>query len=242
MPRFFTEEFTEDKTLAIISGEDAAHISRVLRMGKGDSVTLCDKNSTDYFGTILSADSKRVEVRILESCPSAGEPNVQVALFQAVPKGDKLELIVQKAVELGAFRIDPVLTRRCVSRPDQRSWERKRERLQRISYEAAKQCGRGIIPEVGEILTLEEALDRMAGYDLSLLFYEQSRQPLAPLLEKTWKSAALLVGSEGGFDPEEAELAEQFGVEAASLGSRILRCETAPLAALSAIMFQSGNL
>ncbi len=242
MPRFFTEEFTGDRSCAIVSGEDAVHIARVLRMGEGDSITLCDKASTDYFGTIRSADSKQVVVDILESRPSAGEPDVRVALFQAVPKGDKMELIVQKAVELGVFCIVPVLTRRCVARPDEKAWARKRERLQKIACEAAKQCGRGIIPQVGELLNLERALEQMAGYDLSILFYEQSRQPLAPLLQDGWQSAAMLVGSEGGFDPEEAEQARRFGIWEASLGSRILRCETAPIAALSALMFQSGNL
>lgn len=242
MPRFFTEEFSADKTYAVVSGEDAAHISRVLRMKEGDSITLCDRNATDYMGIIRSADSGRVEVEITESRPSAGEPSIQAVLFQALPKGDKMDLIVQKAVELGIFRVEPVLTGRCVSRPDPRSWARKRERLQKIAWEAAKQCGRGIIPQVGELLTLEEALSRMAGYDLPLFFYEQSRRPFAPLLGGQWRSAALLVGSEGGFDPEEAEQAKRAGIPDVSLGSRILRCETAPIAALSALMFQSGNL
>lgn len=242
MPRFFTEDFREGNTFAVISGEDAVHISRVLRMRTGDSITLCDKKSMDYSGTICAMDGKQVSVEISGSSPSAGEPSVQVSLFQALPKGEKMDLIVQKAVELGVYRVCPVLTKRCVSRPDKSTWTRKRERLQKISYEAAKQCGRGIIPEVGELLTLEEALQNMVCCSLPILFYEQSRQPFAPLLDREWKSAAVLIGSEGGFDPEEAEKAVQAGLLEASLGSRILRCETAPLAVLSALMFQSGNL
>jgi len=242
MPRFFTEDFREGDTIAVISGEDALHISRVLRMRTGDSITLCDKKSMDYFGTICSMDGKQVSVEITGSRPSAGEPSVRVSLFQALPKGDKMDMIVQKAVELGVYRICPVLTKRCVSRPDKNTWIRKRERLQKISYEAAKQCGRGIIPEVGELLTLEEAFQDMVSSDISILFYEQSRQPFPPLLNRDWKTAAVLIGSEGGFDPAEAEQAVQAGLSDASLGSRILRCETAPLAVLSALMFQSGNL
>lgn len=242
MPRFFTEEFSEDRTYAAVTGEDAAHISRVLRMREGDPITLCDMKGTDYMGIIRSADSGRVEAEIIESRPSAGEPGIQAVLFQALPKGDKMELIVQKAVELGVYRVEPVLTRRCVARPDPKAWSRKRERLQKIAWEAAKQCGRGIIPQVGELISLEEALSRMTGYDLPLFFYEQSRRPFAPALQGQWRSAALLVGSEGGFDPEEAEQAERAGIPDVSLGSRILRCETAPIAVLSALMFQSGNL
>lgn len=242
MPRFFTEEFSEDRTYAAVTGEDAAHISRVLRMREGDPITLCDMKGTDYMGIIRAADSGRVEAEIIESRPSAGEPGIQAVLFQALPKGDKMELIVQKAVELGVYRVEPVLTRRCVARPDPKAWSRKRERLQKIAWEAAKQCGRGIIPQVGELISLEEALSRMTGYDLPLFFYEQSRRPFAPALQGQWRSAALLVGSEGGFDPEEAEQAEGAGIPDVSLGSRILRCETAPIAVLSALMFQSGNL
>ncbi len=242
MPRFFTEDFREGNSFAVISGEDAVHISKSLRMREGDPITLCNKKSTDFFGTVQSIDGKQVVVEITGSCPSASEPTVQVSLFQALPKGDKMDWIVQKSVELGVFQICPVITKRCISRPEKTAWERKRERFQKISYEAAKQCGRGIVPEMGELLTLEEAFQRMSCCDLPILFYEQSSRPFAPILNCKWKSAAVLVGSEGGFEPEEAEQAVQAGITDASLGSRILRCETAPLAVLSALMFQSGNL
>lgn len=242
MPRFFTDEFAPDKSFAVVSGEDAAHIVRVLRMREGDDLTLCDGAASDYAGVIRSAGVDRVEVEISRIYPSAGEPDVQIVLFQALPKGDKMELIVQKAVELGVYRVEPVLTRRCVARPDSKAWQRRRERLQRVAYEAAKQCGRGIVPQIGELISLEEAFSAMSRCELPLFFYEQGRQPFASLVKGEWRSAALLVGSEGGFDPEEAELADRFSIPQVSLGSRILRCETAPIAALSALMFQSGNL
>lgn len=242
MPRFFIEDFREGNSVAVISGEDAVHISKSLRMRVGDSITLCDKKSMDYLGRVQSIDGKQVIVEIIGRCPSDGEPSVQVSLFQALPKGDKMDWIVQKSVELGVFQIYPVITKRCVSRPEKSTWQRKRERLQKISLEAAKQCGRGIIPEIGELLSLEEAFQRMSCCDLPILFYEQSKRPLAPALNLEWKSAAVLIGSEGGFEPEEAEQAMRAGITDVSLGSRILRCETAPLAVLSALMFQSGNL
>lgn len=240
MPRFFTDQIDERE--GIITGEDASHIAKALRMRPGEEITLCDKHSSDYFGIIQSVTPQQVVVSIREKQPCAAEPNIQVALFQAIPKGDKLELIVQKAVELGVSEVYPVLTRRCVSRPDERSFGKKRERYQRIAYEAAKQCGRGIIPFFGPLLSLEEALERMSAYDKCILFYERSTQPLAGVLAGAWRRAAILIGSEGGFDPQEAQLAVERGIQEASLGRRILRCETAPLAALSVLMYQSGNL
>lgn len=240
MPRFFTDQIDEHQ--GIITGEDAAHIAKSLRMRPGEEITLCDKKSSDYSGIIESVTPQQVIVTIREKQHCAAEPSVHIALFQAMPKSDKLELIVQKAVELGVTEIYPVLTHRCVSRPDEKSFSKKRERYQRIAYEAAKQCGRGIIPSFGPMLSLEEALEKMREYDLPILFYERSTRPLRQILEKEWHSAAVLIGSEGGFEPEEAQLALRSGVLDASLGSRILRCETAPLAALSVLMYQSGNL
>lgn len=240
MPRFFTDQIDERE--GIITGEDASHIAKALRMRPGEEITLCDKHSNDYFGIIESVTPQQVAVSIREKRLCAAEPNIRTALFQAMPKGDKLELIVQKAVELGVSEIYPVLTRRCVARPDQKTFAKKQERYQRIAYEAAKQCGRGIIPIFGPLLSLEQALEQMSAYDKRILFYERSAQPLRAVMEGDWRSAAILIGSEGGFDPKEAQLAAERGIQEASLGGRILRCETAPLAALSVLMYQSGNL
>ena len=164
-----------------------------------------------------------------------------MTLYQALPKGDKLELIVQKAVELGVSAIVPVLTGRCVSRPDPKGMEKKRERLQRIAREAAGQSGRGIVPEVRPLLPWEKALAELAQSPCPVLFYEEARDPFGPLLEPRPGEIALMVGSEGGFSPEEAEEARGRGVRLCTMGPRILRCETAPLYALSAIGFYYEN-
>lgn len=239
MPKFFTEQV--DDRQGVITGEDAAHIAKVLRMRPGKEITLCDKNANDYIGIIESVTPQEVLVEIKEVHPCEAEPSVRVALFQAMPKGDKLDLIVQKAVELGVTEIYPVMTHFCVAKPDQKSFAKKKERCQRIAYEAAKQSGRGRIPTFGDLLTLEQALEKMKEYDLPILFYEHSTRPLQEVLSASWNSAAILIGSEGGFDPDEVKKAFDSGVQDASLGKRILRCETAPLAALSVLMYQSGN-
>ena len=240
MPRFFTDQI--DGHQGIITGEDAMHIAKSLRMHPGEELTLCDKHSGDYPGIIESVTPQQVIVSLGEKHPCTAEPSVHTALFQALPKGDKMEWIVQKAVELGVSEIHPVLTHRCISRPDAKSFAKKQERYQKIAYEAAKQCGRGIIPVFGPILTLEQALEQMLQYEKPMVFYEHSRQPLRDVLRGQWRSAAILVGSEGGFEQQEIQQALEKGICDASLGNRILRCETAPLAALSVLMYQSGNL
>lgn len=160
----------------------------------------------------------------------------------AMPKAEKLELIVQKAVELGVGEIIPVLTRRCVSRPDSKSFEKKRVRLARIAAEAAKQSGRGRIPQVREMMDLRSALEEMAARPGAMLFYERSTAPMREVLDRIEGEASLLIGAEGGFDESEVELALSMGIPSLTLGPRILRCETAPMAALSVLMYHTGNM
>lgn len=239
MPRFFCTQVGE--STAVITGEDARHISKVLRMRKGDTLTLCNTQGRDFLCRIETLSPEEVTLSVLESRPSDTEPDVFVRLYQGLPKGDKLELIIQKAVELGVSEIVPVAARRCVARLDDRSQEKKLARYQRIAYEAAKQCGRGIIPAVKPPVTFVQAV-KQAESDLSILFYENSSSPLREALSQPAKTISILVGPEGGFDPEEVQLALEKGWESLSLGKRILRCETAPLAALAIVMYQTGNL
>ncbi|WP_288167867.1 RsmE family RNA methyltransferase, partial [Ruminococcus sp. CAG:379] len=152
------------------------------------------------------------------------------------------EQIVQKAVELGAARIVPVLTRRCISRPDPGQFSKKQQRLQKIAHAAAKQAGRGIIPEVGGMLTFSQALEELGGQQLPVMLYEAGGVSMSQLTVPRTGSIGVLVGSEGGFDPEEAAQARLAGIQPVWLGPRILRCETAPLTALSLLMYLSGNL
>lgn len=241
MPRFFMEDIGGQR--AVIRGEDARHICRSLRMQPGEELILCDTRGTDYRCNILGVSSDEVEVEILEKTSSVGETACRLRLYQALPKGDKLEHVVQKATELGVDEIVPVITARCISRPLARSMEKKAQRLQKIAQEAAKQSGRGRIPVVLPMMTFPEAVQEMAADKLALLFYEKSGVLLHEVLgDSSPNSISLMVGSEGGFADYEAAEAEAAGVRLASLGTRILRCETAPICALSAILYHLGEL
>lgn len=238
MPKFFKSGFGADS--AYLEGDAAHHICRSLRMREGERLSVSDLRGTVYECALREVSGERVLLDILSSRPDEAEPNIEVTLFQCVPKGDKMETVVQKAVELGVTRIVPVLSCRCVSRPDPKSAAKKQERLSRIAQEAAGQSGRGILPAVEEQISFAELLSRIPSYDSTLLFYEGGGAPVGELVRG--KRIALLVGPEGGFDPAEVQAVLAAGGSAASLGPRILRTETAPLAALAAVMYCTGNL
>lgn len=240
MPRFFTQTISREG--GSITGDDAKHIAKVLRMKIGEELTVCDTKGYDYHCMIESLSDKEVTLKVLSAEKSQSEPSVKVHLYQAMPKGDKLELIIQKAVELGVDSITPVMTRRCVSKPDAKSMAKKLERYNRIALEAAKQSGRGKIPQVKPLLDLNEALDEMAETSCPILFYENATAPAKEVIDQAGQEIAVLIGSEGGFDESEVVKAKEKGCQVLSLGKRILRCETAPLAALSIIMFETGNM
>ncbi len=238
MPRFFIDKDAVCGGEIEINGEDALHISRSLRMAPGDVITACDTDGTEYEAELVRFTSDSVFARIISKKASENEPPVDIALFQAYPKGDKIDLIVQKAVELGALRIVPFESERCVKRPNADKAEKQTARLGRIALEAAKQCGRGKIPEVLPPIPYARALSEAGKYDAVLFCYEGEgttslKQVLSELSEV--KSIAVFVGSEGGFSAKEALLASGCGFRMCSLGRRILRCETAPIFALSCI-------
>jgi len=239
MPRFFLDHIKGQT--AYIEGDDARHIAKSLHAKPGREFVVSDTKGTDYLCSVRELSSSLVTLDILSSEPCPNEPGVRIRLYQALPKGERLEFIVQKAVELGATEIIPVLTSRCISRPSHKAMDKKRTRLQRIAYEAAKQCGRGIIPQVKPLLEFESAVAEMAGSDLAIMFYEESQASLKELLEKTADHISIMIGSEGGFSPSEVDFAAGQGVHIAGLGRRILRCETAPIAALSAILYHLGE-
>ena len=240
MPRFFTETINETK--GTISGDDAKHIAKVLRMHAGEKLVACDCQGFDYDCVIDSLTDKEVELSVERKYPSETEPSVRVTLYQAMPKSDKMELIIQKAVELGVSAIVPVQTKRCVSRPDAKSMAKKLERYNRIALEAAKQCGRGRIPQVLPMLDFTEAIKAMKEDQRAFLFYENSTSSFRKELEQGVSSVSIMVGAEGGFEEEEVQKALDLDIASLSLGKRILRCETAPLAALSIIMYETGNM
>ena len=242
MPRFFTDalRFDTEVKQAVIDGEDGRHISRSLRMRIGEALTVSDGNGFDYDGEIEAISGDTVTVRLHTQYKNESEPTLRVTLYPGMPKGDKLELVVQKATEMGACGITPVLTDRSVSRPDAKSAKKKQERLQRIALEAAKQSGRGAVPQSGAMIGFKEAVRNAKG--TKILFYEGGGLPLSKCLPAGEAEVSVFIGPEGGFAPEEVEFAKENGVVTATLGPRILRTETAPLAALSILMYMTGNM
>lgn len=243
MPRFFISGAPADGKFTI-TGDDAYHIAKVLRMRPGEALTVCDQAGTDYDCALSSLTPGEAVCLVRGASPSVGEPTVRVSLYMGLPKGDKMDFIVQKAVELGCSRVVPFFAARSVSRPDAKTLRKKCERWRKIAREAAMQCGRGVVAEVGEPLAQAQAAAEAAACDVPLFLYENERrvglrERLAGVRAGT---VSLMVGPEGGFAPEEADAAVRAGMASVSLGARILRCETAPLAALTAVMYESGNL
>lgn len=239
MPRFFTQDVDEKN--ARITGPDAVHIARVLRMRAGEKLTVCDLAGSDYLCEILSADPDAVDLHVLEKSPTIAEPDVRVTLYQGLPKAEKMEWIVQKSVELGVSRIVPMLTARCVSRPDRAAMTKKIARWGKIALEAAKQSGRGCLPCVDEAVEFHTAAQELAGMECAALFYEKGGGAHGELWSGK-KEIGICIGPEGGFAEEEVALAKEFGISICTLGPRILRTETAPLCVLSVVMFATGNL
>lgn len=240
MPRFFVEEIKGRQI--VLTGENAAHIAKSLRMRPGETLTLSDANGVDCEGEITAVSAEAVTVRVLETRLNTSEPAVSVTLYRALPKVGKFETIVQKAVELGVERVVPVLTSRCVSRPDEKSMQKKLERYNKVALEAAKQSGRGIIPTVEPLKTYESILRDFAEYDKVILFYEEGGERLDKIVPVSSKKVAVIIGSEGGFSKDEVDAAVLAGAAVGTLGPRILRCETAPIAALAILMYHTGNM
>ncbi len=241
MPRFFVNDPLTVGGTATITGQDARHIAGALRTAVGESLTLCDGAGTDYACTVTAIDRETVTLAVDAATPTAAEPSLAVTLYMGLPKGDKLELIIQKAVELGVTAIVPVVTARSIARVEGKDAEKKRARWQKIAAEAAGQSGRGIIPAVETPITWKQALPRLAA-ETTLLCYEGGGSPIGELVSPADTALSLVVGPEGGFDPAEVAAVTAAGGHIATLGPRILRCETAPLAALAVLMERSGNM
>lgn len=243
--RYFTTEIADGT--AVLRGTDAHHLARVMRARMGDTVILCDGSAVEYTATITGFGDDCVEFSVEPGCPSAAEPSVEVTLLAGYPKQDKLEQIIKHGVELGAAHVVPFFSRYCVAAPKKE--EQKNERYNRIALEAAKQCGRGVLPDVALPLPNFGAVCRTFDqYDLVLFCYECGGAPVRQLLAETpapegrRQKIAIITGAEGGFAAEEAEMAAKAGAKTVGLGPRILRCETAPLAVLAAVMTLTGNL
>ena len=240
MARFFVDKSAIFDDLIRIGGADAHHIARSLRMAEGDRVTVCDGEGGEYLCRLDRIRDEECECSIIESVEGGSESPARITLFMAYPKGDKLETVIQKAVELGCDRIIPFESSRCIKRPKAEKAEKQTARLQRIAEEAAKQCGRARIPEVLSPLSFKQMLQIASQSELSLLCYENEdgRSIKDELSGTDKKSISIIVGAEGGFAPEEADMAVEAGCVSVTLGNRILRCETAPLYALTAISYE----
>ena len=238
--RYFTRELADGQ--AALTGSDAHHLANVMRARPGEQVVLCGPDGLEYTGTVTAILPGRVEFSVTEGAPSKAEPDLAVTLFVGYPKQGKLEEIIRHSVELGVSRIVPFFSRYCVAAPKKE--DVKNERYNRIAAEAAKQAGRAVLPRVElPLARFSDVCGALAGYDKALFFYEGGGEPLRTVLAPgSARTLALITGSEGGFSPEEAGAAAAAGAVTVGLGPRILRCETAPLAALTAAMLLTGNL
>ena len=242
MTRFFisTEDMQND--LVLLTGDNAAH-AKVLRLKQGEQVLVCDGQGLECVCSVLEMSTSEVRLQVNQRRESHSEPKVSVSIYMAFPKADKLEHVIQKATELGANEIVAFPSARCVSKPDEKSLRKKMERWQKIAASAAEQSGRGSIPRVLVLQSFQEALKRAAESDLAIMFYENERATtLRMALESCeYKTISLLSGPEGGLEEREVEQASAAGLRICTLGSRILRCETAPLCGLSAVMYATGE-
>lgn len=235
--RYFTEQIADGQ--ARVTGADAAHLARVLRVRPGDALILCDGRGTDYEAEVLAAAPEEIALRVLSSAPSKGEPDIRVEACVGMAKGERMDYAVQKCVELGASVIRPFYSENAVVKPKKTA--EKADRYSRIAAEAAKQCGRGILPVVEQPVDFAQMLAAATACGRALFLYEEGGAPLRNSLGGA-RHIAIITGPEGGFTPREAEAARAAGCVHIGLGPRILRCETAPAAALAAVMTLTGNL
>lgn len=236
MHRFFTDEISGET--GWIRGEDVKHIRKVLRLSAGDAVSLCDGAGTDYEAVIVSVSPDEVRLKILGCTPSTTEPGTRIILYQCLPKSGKMEWIIQKGTELGVHTFVPVLSERCVAQPGER-FEQKRIRYQRIAEEAAKQSRRGIIPQVKELTRISDLIP-----EPDSLFLVCDEEEHALTLKQALRnrpvpaSVGILIGPEGGLERREVQQIRAQGGTGISLGPRILRTETAGIAAVAQILFE----
>ena len=241
MPRFFVPSENFQDGIVKITGEDARHIARALRMAVGDTLTVCDMHGQAHECVLTKIRDEECELEIRSTVSVNTESPLFISLYMGYPKGDKLELIVQKAVELGVSKIIPFESSRCIKKAKSDKVEKQTERLSRIAAEASKQCGRSVLTEIKNPTPFKDALVLAKECGEKILFcYEgdgtKSLKAVLSSIEKGEK-IAVFVGPEGGFSLDEVALAESFGAASVNLGPRILRCETAPLYALSAISY-----
>lgn len=246
MPKFFVAENQINNNKIKIIGDDVNHIKNVLRQKSGDKITICDiSKEQDYLCEIDKIEEKSIDCNIIEKLENNTESNVKVTIFQGLPKADKMELVIQKSVELGVYDITPLQMKRCVVKLNEKDKAKKIQRWQKISEVAAKQCGRNIIPKTNNIVNVKEVCNLCNEYDIVLIAYENEKEntlkkELKNLkkLDKEEIKVAVIIGPEGGIAPEEIKMFEENGAKIITLGNRILRTETVALSVLSIIMYE----
>ncbi len=249
MNRFFVDVeniIEQENYIRMDDQEDRKHILKVLRLNIGDCVEISDGCGYVYIAEIQSISESAIDLKLLEKRKSEAEPDVKITLFQSIPKSDKMEIIIQKTVELGITEIVPVISRRTVVRLHSKNEQKKLERWRKIASEAAKQCKRGIIPNVHPPISFEQMLEQICQYDFVVIPYEKEKElGLKDLLKNrgpAWKKIGIVIGPEGGFAEEEISTAKRAGAVSVTLGPRILRTETAGFVALSIFMYEIGDL
>ena len=242
MTRFFVTPEDLAAQRPELTGENAKH-AKVLRLKCGEEVLLCDGQGRECLCAVAEVADGRIGLNVLQRRDSDTEAAVLVSVYMAYPKADKLEHVIQKATELGAYEIVAFPSGRCISKPDEKSLSKKLERWQKIAASASEQSDRGRIPQVLTLPSYKAALERASQADKALLFYENERATtLRMALESgAYRTVSLLTGPEGGLEEKEVQQALDAGLQVCTLGKRILRCETAPLCALSAVMYDAGE-
>lgn len=253
MPKFFVTENQVENDAIYIIGKDVNHIKNVLRKNINDNITICNNDSKqDYLCKIININEEKIQCEIVEKLQTNTESNILINVCQGLPKADKMELIIQKAVELGVYEITPIKMKRCVVKLKGKDEEKKIERWQKISEVASKQCGRNHIPQINKIKLISEVCEEIKNYDLVLIAYECEEQntlkkELEKIKEKVKENSKeelkilILIGPEGGIDEQEIDLLRKNGAKIITLGKRILRTETVALSMTSIIMYELEN-
>lgn len=248
MSKFFVKENQIKNNTVKIIGQDVNHIKNVLRLNLEEQIKVCNEDTSENFNCSIKQIGKdEIICEIKEKISSKVESNVEITIFQGLPKADKMELIIQKSTELGASRFVPVALNRCIVKLSGKDAQKKIERWQKISEVAAKQCGRDLIPKIENIENIEEVKNQISDFDLFFVAYEQEKNVyLKQVLQEVDKSKekiriAFLIGPEGGLEEKEIEQMKNAGAKIISLGNRILRTETVALSVTSIIMYELEN-
>ena len=249
MPKFFVSKEQIKNNKIIIIGQDVNHIKKVLRAEIGEEINICNKETAEnYLCELTKIEEDKIECEIKQKIKENVESNIKVSIFQGLPKADKMEYIIQKSVELGVYDITPVEMKRCVVKLNEKDKNKKIIRWQKISEVAAKQCGRDIIPQIKEIINIKKLCELIKNYDILLVAYENEKEnALKKQIEKLKEQnrdeikIGIVIGPEGGLEPEDVENLKNNGAQIITLGKRILRTETVALNILSIIMYELEN-